>query len=198
VLLAALLLVDHPPPEDLPADPVVAQLILPLRFGGFSLRVTTTLEANTAFLAAAGTAAGEVAMQSAPAPFWPFLLGSFICASLKSQWAKLRDAAPGLWPGPARELEGTRLAPILVDAQRLYGRHLAEQRFASLLASAPNSYGGSHLKARLHSSACRPASVWLDMMPTSWPFTLPDSEWTSSVRLRLSLPAGPANAPPVR
>jgi hypothetical protein len=28
VLLAALLLVDHPPPEDLPADPVVAQLIL--------------------------------------------------------------------------------------------------------------------------------------------------------------------------
>jgi hypothetical protein len=69
----------------------------------------------------------------------------------------LRDAAPGLWPGPARELEGTLLAPILVGAQRLYGRHLAEQRFASLLASAPDTYEGSRLKARLHSCACRPA-----------------------------------------
>jgi hypothetical protein len=112
VLLAALLLVDHPPPEDLPADPVVAQVIFPLRFGGFGLHVTTTLEANAAFLAAAGTA--EVAMQSAPAPFWPFHPGSPICASLTRQWAMLRDAVPGLWPGLARELEGTRLASILV------------------------------------------------------------------------------------
>jgi hypothetical protein len=196
VLLAALLLVDHPPPEDLPADPVVAQLILPLRFGGFGPRVTTTLEANAAFLAAAGIA--EVAMQSAPAPFRPFHPGSPISASLKRQWAMLRDAAPGLWPGPAWEFEGTRLAPILVDAQRLYGRHLAEQRFASLLASAPASCKGSRLKARLHSCACRPASIWLDTMPTSWPLTLSNSEWTSSARLRLGLPAGPANAPSVR
>jgi hypothetical protein len=42
-------------PKDLPADPVVAQLALPLRFGGSGLRATTTLEADAAFLAAAGT-----------------------------------------------------------------------------------------------------------------------------------------------
>jgi hypothetical protein len=79
---------------DLPADPVVAQLTLPLRFGGFGLHVTTTLEANAAVLAAASTA--EVAMHSAPAPFRPFHPGSPICASLMRQWATLRDAAPGL------------------------------------------------------------------------------------------------------
>jgi hypothetical protein len=42
VLHAALLLVDHPAPKDLPADPVVAQLTLLLRFGGFSLHNTVT------------------------------------------------------------------------------------------------------------------------------------------------------------
>jgi hypothetical protein len=171
----------------------VAQLTFPLHFRGFGLRVTTTLEAAAAFLATAGSA--EIALQPKPAPLRPFHPGSPICTSLMRQWATLRDAAPGLWLGPARELEGTRLTPILVDAQRLCGRHLAQQRFASLLASAPASYEGSRLKARLHSCACRPASIWLDALPTSWPLTLSDSEWTSSARLRHGLPAGPANAP---
>jgi hypothetical protein len=101
VLLAALLLGDHPSSEDLPADTVVARLALPLRFGGFGLRVTTTLEADT--------------------PFRPFHPESPTSFSLMRQWAALRDAALGLWPGPAQELEGTRLVSILVDAQRLYG-----------------------------------------------------------------------------
>jgi hypothetical protein len=56
----------------------------------------------------------------------PMLLGvslvplctTLFLSSLMRQWAALRDAALGLWPGPALELEGTRLAPILVDAQR--------------------------------------------------------------------------------
>jgi hypothetical protein len=38
----------------------------------------------------------------------------FILAS-----GQLHNAAPGLWSRPAREVEGTPLAPILVGAQRL-------------------------------------------------------------------------------
>jgi hypothetical protein len=68
-------------------------------------------------------------------------------------------------------------------------------RFADLLASAPPSVEGTRFRARLHSCACRPASIWLDTMPTSFPLTLSDSDFASSARLRLGLPAGPANAP---
>jgi hypothetical protein len=41
VLLAALDLVEHPPPADTQSDPVVARLALPLRSGGFCLWLTT-------------------------------------------------------------------------------------------------------------------------------------------------------------
>jgi hypothetical protein len=85
------------------------------------------------------------------------------------------------------------LAPVLLPAQREYGRHLAD-----LLASAPPSFEGTRFRARHHSCACRPASIWLDTMPTSFPLTLSDSDFVSSARLRLGLPAGPANAPTLR
>jgi hypothetical protein len=70
-----------PPLEVLPADPVVAQLTLPLHFGGFSLCVTTSLEADAAFLAAAGTT--RIALESAPATIRPFPPESPICTSLQ-------------------------------------------------------------------------------------------------------------------
>jgi hypothetical protein len=54
VLLAALDLVEHPPLAATQSDPVLAQLALPLRSGGFGLRLTTSLEADAAFLVAAG------------------------------------------------------------------------------------------------------------------------------------------------
>jgi hypothetical protein len=43
VLLAALDLVEHPRPAVMQSDPVVAQFALPLRSGGFGLRLTTPL-----------------------------------------------------------------------------------------------------------------------------------------------------------
>jgi hypothetical protein len=56
------------------SDLVVARLALPLRSGGFGLRLTTHLEADTAFLAAAGAA--DMAGLSAPPPFRPFNPGA--------------------------------------------------------------------------------------------------------------------------
>jgi hypothetical protein len=73
---------------------------------------------------------------------------SSICTSLTCQWATLHNAATSLWSGPARMFEGARLAPILADAQWLFGRHLAELRFASLLVSAPASFEGSGVRPR--------------------------------------------------
>jgi hypothetical protein len=79
-LLAALDLVEHLPLADMQSDPVVAQLALPLRSGGFGLRLTTSLEADAAFLAAAGAAG--VAMRPAPPPFCPLNPASPHCAAL--------------------------------------------------------------------------------------------------------------------
>jgi hypothetical protein len=134
------------------SDPVVAQLALPLRFGGFGLRLTTLLEADAAFLAAAGAA--DVAMRPASPPFRPFNPASPHCAALIARWVALHNAAPGLWSPELRALAAPLLAPVLLHAQQEYGRHLADQRFADLLASAPPSFEGAQFRARLHSCAC--------------------------------------------
>jgi hypothetical protein len=134
------------------SDPVVAQLALPLRSGGFGPRLTTPLEADAAFLAAAGAA--DVAMRPAPPPFRPFNPASPHCAALVAGWVALHDAAPGFWSPELRALAAPLLAPVLLHAQRDYGRHLADQRFADLLASAPPSVEGTRFRARLHSCAC--------------------------------------------
>jgi hypothetical protein len=147
-------------------------------------------------LAAAGAA--DVAMRPAPPPFHPFNPASPHCAALVARWVALHDAAPGLCSPELRALAAPLLAPVLLHAQREYGRHVADRRFANLLASAPPSLEGTRFRARLHSCACRSASIWLDTMPTSFPLTLSDSDFVSSARLRLGLPAGPANAPAFR
>jgi hypothetical protein len=125
----------------------------------------------------------------------PFNPASPHCAALIARWVALHDAAPGLWFPELWELAAPLLAPVLLHAQREYGCHLEDQRFADLLASAPPSFKGTRFRARLHSCACRPASIWLD---TSFPLTLSDSDFVSSARLRQGLPAGPANAPALR
>jgi hypothetical protein len=86
VLLAALDLVEHPPPADMQSDPVVAQFALPLRSGRFGLRLTTPLEADAA----------DVAMRPAPPPFRPLNPASPHCAALITRWVALHDATPGL------------------------------------------------------------------------------------------------------
>jgi hypothetical protein len=118
-----------------------SRLALPLRFNGFGLRLTTPLEADAAFLAAAGAA--DVAMRPAPPPFRPLNPASPHCAALIARWVALHDAAPGLWSPELRSLAAPLLARVLLHAQQEYGRHLADQRFADLLASALPSFEGT-------------------------------------------------------
>jgi hypothetical protein len=116
VLLAALDLVQHPPPAEMQSDPVVAQLALPLRSGGFDLRLTAPLEADAAFLAVAGAA--DVAMRPAPPPFRPFNPASPHCAALVARWVAL-PLVPGASgahrapprPGPPARPAGVRPPP---------------------------------------------------------------------------------------
>jgi hypothetical protein len=179
----------------------VAQLTLPLRSGGFRRRVTTTLESDLPRRCRHRRDCPSV--RTCPHSAFPPRKPHLRLPHTPMGNATQRYTAPGLWSGPARELEGTCLASILSDAQRLCGRHLAQQRFASLLASTPATLEGSRLKGP--PSLLR-AQASLNLVghaayqrPTSWPLTLSDSEWASSTRLPAArLPAGPANAPPFR
>jgi hypothetical protein len=156
VLLAALDLVECPPPAVMQLDTVIAQLALPLRSGRFGLWLTTPLKADAAFLAAAGAA--NVAMRPAPPPFHPLNPASpHLCTH--RWWVALHDAAPGLWFPQLPALAASFLAPFLMHAQWKYGRHIADQRFLDQLASAPPSFDGTRFRACLHSCACRPTSI---------------------------------------
>jgi hypothetical protein len=81
--------------------------------------------------------------------------------------APQRHAVPLVWACPGARGDLPRPRPGGRPAV-VYGRHLTEQRFASLLASALASFGGSRVKARLRSCTRRPASIWMDTLPTSW------------------------------
>jgi len=68
-----------------------------------------------------------------------------------------------------------------------------------LLASFDvDSEAGLRDLARLRSCACRPASLWLDALPTSSALQLSDADFVSAMRHRLGLTHMPANAPGVR
>jgi hypothetical protein len=115
-----------------------------------------------------------------------------------ARWATLHEAAPGLWSPKLRALDAPLLAPVFLHAQLEYGRHLADQQLADLLASALPFFEGTQFQARLHSCACQPASICLDTMPISSSLTLSNLDCMSSTHQRLDLPAGPANAPALR
>jgi hypothetical protein len=168
----------------------VVQLALPLHSGGFSLQLTTPLEANAVFLAAAGAADMAMLLR-----FRLFNTASSHCAALIARWAAQHDAAPGLWSPELWALDAPLLALVLLHAQRDYGRYLTDRQFDDLLDSALPSFESTRFRARPHSCACRLASIWLDSMPTSFPFTLSNSTYTSSACLQLGLAAGWANAP---
>jgi hypothetical protein len=57
----------------------------------------------------------------------------------------LYDAAPSLLSPELRALDAPLLAQVLLQARREYGRHLADQQFADLLASAPPSFEGTRV-----------------------------------------------------
>jgi hypothetical protein len=177
-------------------DPVLrkGQLVLPLRLGGMGIRLTTESEARAAYLSAA--AMTETAMRTGAPQFQPFagpggpsLEGDY--RALYPTSTEARDA-----PAEAPPLDTKVIDEDLPGYQRLHARHVAQARQADLLASF-NSDGeeGPGNLARLLSCACRPASLWLDVLPTSTALQLSDADFKSAMRLRLGVSQMPANAP---
>ena len=97
-------------------------------------------------------------------------------------------AAPGL----VRPADA--LSAVSPDLQHAYGGHSAQRAFDGLLAGraeAADDPAAVRDLARLHSCACRPASIWLDTLPTSRTLRISDSDFRASLQHRLGLYVGP-------
>jgi hypothetical protein len=179
------------------ADVRAGQLTLPLRHGGMGIRITSAQEAKASFLSAA--AMTETAMREGPEQYRPFAGPN--APSLEQDWQALHAAGEGhsLWPPEALPVNGETIDTVLPSAQRTFARFVAERKSADLLASFDTTTEeGLRNLARMHSCACRPASIWLETLPLAEPLRLTDSDFIGSMRHRLGLTQLPANAPGVR
>jgi Reverse transcriptase (RNA-dependent DNA polymerase) len=186
------------------------QLALPLRHGGFGIRVLTPDVADAAYLAAAALAQAAV---TRPA-FQPF--SGALRGRLAVLWARVhaaglpREGAPSALPGQADartvvsawpdgatgDLTARVVRDVLPAAQRLLSRHVADVAAALFLASfPPDTAAGKRGRARLHSASCRAASIWLDVWP-SHRLKLGCAALVAAAHHRLDLPMVPADGRP--
>ena len=173
------------------------QLTLPLRFGGMGIRTTSMLEAQAAYLSAA--AMTETAMREGRQQYRPFTSPN--AAFLELDWQALHEAGAEkvLWPPESLAIGVQCIDEVLPGAQRAFSHFVAQRRFDDLLASFDtNTEAGASALARMHSCACRPASIWLDTLPTSPFLQLSNGDFVAAMRHRLGMTHLPANAPGVR
>jgi Reverse transcriptase (RNA-dependent DNA polymerase) len=169
-----------------------AQIALPIRHGGFGLPVVGALEADAARLSAAALA--QAAMAAAHPPFRP--LDGRLRAGFVGAWERVHaDAAP-LWPAESRTLSPAFVHNVLPDVQRQYTRAVSDRDGAAFLARFDvATEPGQADAARMRSVACRPASAWIDALPTSPLLTLGDNDYVVSARFRLGLPQAAEGCP---
>ena len=173
------------------------QLTLPLRLGGMGLRMTSELEGQASFLAAA--AITETAMREGPQQFRPFAGPK--APGLTQVWESLHaeGVEAELWTQEALTVDEACIDNVLPSAQRLFSRFTAERRSSALLASfADDGVEGLRNIARLRSCSCRAASMWVDVLPTSRALQLTNGEFISSMRHRCGQTHMPANVPGVQ
>ena len=193
VVQAAFCIMRHPVQEAVRDG----QLTLPLRLGGMGIRTTSALEASAAFLSAA--AVTETAMRTGPLQFRPF--SGPAGQGLKRDWEDVHsfDVERVLWPTEARTITDEVMDTTLPNAHRTLARFVADRRGSDLLASFDsNTEEGMRNIARMRSCACRPASLWLDTLPTCMALQLSNNDYVSAMRLRLGLTYLPPNAPGVQ
>ncbi len=171
------------------------QLTLPLRFGGMGILATSSSVANAAYLSAA--AMTETAMRAGAPQFRPFAGPS--AEGLTQMWQALHAEGAGHWPEGALEVNQECIDDVLPGVQRVIGQLTAARKHEALLASfSLDSEDGVRNLARLRSCASRPASIWLDTLPTAPSLCLSDSAFACGLRHRLGLSHMPCNAPGVQ
>jgi hypothetical protein len=193
VVEAAFCIMQRPEQEDVRSG----QLTLPLRFGGMGIRITSTLEAQAAYLSAA--AMTETTMRRGRQQYRPFTGPN--AAFLELDWRTLHEAGAEkeLWPPEALEVGAQCIDEVLPGAQRVFSQFVAQRRFDDLLASFDiNTEAGARDRARMLSCACRPSSLWLDTLPISPFLELSNADFVAAMRHRLGMTHLPANAPGVQ
>jgi hypothetical protein len=96
------------------------------------------------------------------------------------------DAAVSTWPAAARALSPAVVHAMLPRVQRQFTRVVADRNGATFLAQLDvATEAGQANAARVRSMACRPASAWLDALPTSPPLVLGDGDYIVCAHFRL-------------
>ena len=161
------------------------QMTLPLRHGGFGLRVVTAVEADAAL--ASGAAKAQAAMAQGPAACRPFEGASR--APLLETWRRVFDdvAADCKWEPDARDLPEDFVRDVLPRAQHDVGLAIGNRAGAAFLGSFDLATdAGRHDAARMRSVGCGPASAWVTALPG--PNTsLMDADMVMAGRHRLGL-----------
>ena len=180
-------------PVPLPS-PQLAQMLLPVRHGGFDLRVFTELDATAAFLS--GAAAAQLVMAEAPQMYRPF--DGPAVAQLRTDWQRVFDdcATDCGWPQAARGMGAGTVRQVLPLVQRDVARCVADRQGTAMLAGCDlNQADGKRAAARLRSAAGAPATAWLMSTP-GVTTRLGDNTFVNVGRHRLGLGVHSSVAPP--
>lgn len=167
------------------ASPKVAQLLLPVRHGGFGLRVTSQVEAKAAFLAGAATA--QRVMAEGPSEFRPF--DGPARPALLQRWHDVLDSCGGAEGLSAadRDLPAKCVRETLPRLQAVVSRYVGDQEGKAFFdACDTDTAAGVHDAQRIRSERGGPASAFLAATPGQ-ATTMGDNAFVSSGRHRLGL-----------
>ena len=171
------------------------QMQLPLRHGGFGLRLASALEADAAILSAA--AKGQAAVASGQASCQP--LAGAARVPFLATWHRVYDAvaAECEWDPSARDLPPEFVRDTLPHVQQIVSRLLGDRAGAAFLAGCDVSTdAGRHAAARMRSAASGPASAWITALPGSPATRLTDGHFLLAGRHLLGLGMSTQLQPP--
>ena len=162
------------------------QLVLPLRHGGFGVRVASAVEAAAAFVA--GAALSQVVLDGAPEACHPFAGPGR--AALVAAWHGVFDdaAADCGWAPTLRDPSAASVRETLPTVQQAVSRVVGDRAGAALLASFDiSTAAGERGAARLRSAASGPAGAWLTALPGAPTTRLGDAAFTHAGQHLLGL-----------
>ena len=170
-------------------EPLLAQITLPVRHGGFGLRTTSSVQADAALLA--GAAKAQHAMADAAASSRPFDGASrpALQEAWTRVWAELGDAgSPEKWGDAARALPSEFVSGRLASVQGEVSRAVQDRAGAAYLTRCDlTTPAGRHDAARLRSCATGAGSAWLQATRACRFTRLSNHDFVSGVHHRLGL-----------
>jgi hypothetical protein len=165
----------------LTSSSVLEQMVLPLRHGGFGLRMTSSLEADAALLSGAATA--QAALDGGKDFCLPFDGGRR--HSLLAVWQRVYDETSDTcgWTADTRDLPASFVEETLPLVQHRVSRVVGDRAGASFLAKFDTSTDqGRRGAARMLSVASGPSSGWITALPGAPSTRLSDGDFVLAGR----------------